>query len=285
MVGSSRLSVEQARDILLSEGRRILAERGARTDPVGVDLAEAISNCEVARSSAYRAFQHDVLTPQQSFSEELAKSLLETDTSGDVTATTAAAVEVVLANPTVFAVGSPLELAVCLRELIRVTVRANLQAHNESPLRWLYMSTLAAVGRSAEPAMHPLAGVLRTEERTEMMVALYTELAGNFGLKLRTGWTWERLDAAVSAAVLGTAARMDMVEDLDGLMRPTGPGGELRTWTTCAVLVEGLMMCALEPDPSARASADLTAWITDSSDSARELPGGDEQAEADHKES
>jgi len=258
---SKRLSAAETRDLLVQEGHRLLLERGSNSDPIGVELSEAIANSEVPRSSAYRAFKHDTLSAQEAFTEALAMSLISAETHGDTEAVTTAALTLLASEPEIFDDGSPEELAVFLRKMIRVVISANIETLQRSKLVWVYLATLASVGQTPDPANHPLAPTLRSADRTDEMVGLYRDLAELFGLRLRTGWTWSRLDAAVSACVMGTGARMGLVDDLSGIMRATGPGGEIEEWSACGALVEGLMMVALEPNPRVKNAADLRVWL------------------------
>lgn len=247
--------------MLVAEGQRLLFEKGTRTDPIGIDLADVIEGSDVPRSSAYRAFSHETLSPQEAFTEALAMSLISTETHGDLEAVTGAALELLVANPDIFDTGTPRELALFMQQLIRVVIRSNIEALQRSKMVWIYLSTLAAVGQSPNPSEHPLTPTLRSADRTEAMVLFYRDMADNFGLRLRAGWSWERLDAAVSATVMGTGSRMGLIDDLDGIMRDTGEDGELQDWSACACLVEGLMMVALEPNPRVKNAADLSVWL------------------------
>lgn len=258
---SSRLTSAQTRALLLAEGQRLLFDRGSNADPIGVELAQVIANSGVARSSAYRAFSDASLSPQEAYTTALAESLISTETHGDVEATTAAAFEVIGANTEIFDNGSPAELAVLLRQLIRAVVDANIAALQQSKLVWVYLAVLASVGQSKDPTNHPLTETLRSADRTEVMARMYQDLAELFGLRLRPGWSWSRLDAAVSACVMGTGARMGLIDDLTGIMRDTGPNDELEEWSACGALVEGLLLVALEQNPRVRNAADLSLWI------------------------
>lgn len=257
-----RLTADQSRELLLAEGHRILFERRVGADPIGVELSQVIAGTSVPRSSAYRAFKHDTLTPQEAFAEQLAESLISMETHGDTAATMAAALEMLASKPDIFDEGTPVELAHFLRQLIRVVITANLEALQRSKLVWVYLSALAAVGQTDDPASHPLAATLRSAERTDEMTRLYSDMAGLFGLRLRAGWTWSRFDAAVSACVMGVGARLGLVDDLAGIMRDTGEGGELEEWNACSSLVEGLLLVALEANPRVTNAADLSVWLS-----------------------
>lgn len=91
-------------------------------------------------------------------------------------------------------------------------------------------------------------------------IALHRDLADGFGLRLRTGWTWENFDAAMSAIRLGTAARSGIVGALEGIMRTTGPDGEPEAWSVSAAL-EGLILTAFEANPRVNNAADLQSWL------------------------
>ncbi len=261
LVSNSRLSSAEARDQLVAIGIELLSKRGLRMDPLGIELTEAIAASNVPRSSAYRAFKHETLSAQEAFAQAVSTCLISLNTHGDVTGTIEVAMEVISSRPDLLENGTKQELAFALRQLIRRSTDANVSGLEKSPLVWLYLGTLIAVGQSDQPMDHPLVSTLRSPDRIALMVNFYRDMLESFGLRLRSGWSYERLDAAISATMLGYGARMIVDPLLRNIMRPTGSDGEEEPWTMAAIAIEGLVLAAAEPNPRVVNAADLSSWI------------------------
>lgn len=254
---ATRLSSAETRERLLQAGLEVLTERGSSIDPL-VELADVIAAAGVPRSSAYRAFKHETMSAQQAFSLELSKLLVSSDVS-NVDATVDRAFEILAESPDLLDNGTPAELAQVLRELIRQCSEANLSGLDRPRMVWLYLGTMIAVGQAAGTE-NPLAETLQPQNRADSFTDFYRQMVVSFGLRLRQGWTFEHLDAAISAIMMGAGARMVVDTHLEGLKRPTGPNGEMQPWTTAAVLIESLVVGATEANPRVRNAADLSTW-------------------------
>jgi hypothetical protein len=139
-------------------------------------------------------------------------------------------------------------------ELCRVGGAANVAALRESPIwpTWIGVWALTASGephqyrQRIESALGQAysAHALRFEEA-------YAGLAATFGLKLREPLTVRQFAIASESLAEGSALRHHVsAPDMDGILRPTGPGGELQSWTLFGVGLESLLQqfFVLDPD-------------------------------------
>jgi hypothetical protein len=79
----------------------------------------------------------------------------------------------------------------------------------------------------------------------------YTGLADFFGLQLQEPLTVRQFAIAAESLAEGSALRHHVcAPDMEGILRPTGPGGELQTWTLFGVGLESLVnqFFVLDPD-------------------------------------
>jgi hypothetical protein len=139
-------------------------------------------------------------------------------------------------------------------ELCRVAGAANVAALRESPIwpTWIGVWALAASGEPHEyrPRIESAlvgaysAHALRFEEA-------YAGLAAYFGLNLQEPLTVRQFAIASESLAEGSALRHHVsAPDMEGILRPTGPGGELQPWTLFGVGLESLVrqFFALDPD-------------------------------------
>jgi hypothetical protein len=139
-------------------------------------------------------------------------------------------------------------------ELCRVAGAANVAALRESPIwpTWIGVWALAASGEPHEyrPRIESAlvgaysAHALRFEEA-------YAGLAAYFGLKLQEPLTVRQFAIASESLAEGSALRHHVsAPDMEGILRPTGPGGELQPWTLFGVGLESLVkqFFLLDPD-------------------------------------
>lgn len=258
-----RTSRDTAKEMLLTAGREMLAERGMGVAWIGVDLSEVIKSSGVPKSSAYRIFSAGAGTPQSNFTGELMGSLLEGGAHSDPDLTIAAAAAVLDEHPDLFDEGSPQELALVLRELIRRVANVNAAALVDSARLRVFVTALAA---ASDPGPNPKSGsvaasLMAAEQQEPPFIPLYRDFAGLFGLRLRPGWSWHMFDAVTTSSTYGQALRHRFNEHVANIVRPTGPNGENQRWTTTGITFEGAVLIALEPNPRVTNAADLSSWL------------------------
>lgn len=266
MAGSSNVkrpytSADRVKGALLAAGRELLEAMGPATvSGIDVKLKDAIVAANVPKTSAYRVFADDERSPQSMFSAELVRTLLTSGNHTDPEVTLHAAGEVLAAHGESIATGTEQELAGVLRELIRVATSVNAAQLAESLDFRIYVGVLASISGSG-PQIDPsiIDTVVAMEAEDSGFVSLYQELATIFGLRLRPGWTWSSFDAGATGASYGSALR-EAHNPHTPIMRPTGPNGEDQAWTIVGVLMEGLILTAVEPAPDVERSADLSSW-------------------------
>ena len=77
---------------------------------------------------------------------------------------------------------------------------------------------------------------------------------------MREGFDWLTFSLLAGSAVATATFNRKYHEELNDIMRPTGPGGAVQPWSHAAILVEGLVLATFEADPDAAVSADLDTW-------------------------
>lgn len=258
----TRMTAGEARAALLQAGRDLLADRGAHADPLGIDLASAVTKSGVSRSTAYRIYGDGSDSTRVTFTRDLVASLIEDGFAAELDLLRQATSEIIERNPAVFETGTPAELAAVLREVVRVGTAVNFDAVTTDERFWLYCASLASAG-NLDPTPDddsPLPTALREAESPGRMVGFYRDMCELFGLRLKPGWTYERLEALSITLVIGNGLRHRVNPLLVDIPRPTGPDGAEQMWTASAVMFEGLILLALEMNPRYVAAADISTW-------------------------
>ncbi|MEE9414841.1 MAG: hypothetical protein V3V01_06105 [Acidimicrobiales bacterium] len=260
---AARIGRSEAKERLLSAGRKLLADRGIGAAEMGVELADAIGESGVPKSSAYRLFSSETGTPQSNYTSELMRSLLEGGAHSDPDLGRDAALTVLAEHPGIFDDGSPLELAMVLRELVRQVSNANSAALIDSTSLRVYVTALASsVDPGPDPSPGSVEASLKASEAQEPpFIPLYKELTELFGLRLRLGWSWQMFDAVIASSTYGNALLHPFNEHVANIVRSTGPNGDDQQWTTTGIILEGTALIALEPNPRVTNAADLSSWL------------------------
>ncbi len=270
MSGSSRLKAEEkttdARVAILQAGIELLVSGVPVRDPLGVELSQAIAQAGVPKSTGYRLFSDpdSGVSPQLTFAGQLAAELFDNRAIIGPKELEAIAMTVMVDYPDDIAeTGTPAELASLFREIIRVVGAGVVHVFRHNRVFWGYISACTAVGsaESDRRSTNPVAAALTQGDANDEFLDWYRKLWEMMGLRLKPGWDWNQFDGAVSSAAIGTAVRASFHPHLDGVMRPTGPGGELQEWSTAAVLMEGFVLASSEPNPRVRNAADLSLWL------------------------
>ena len=252
-----RLKAAESRRALLDAGLELLKSRGVAPGLDRVTLKEAIELSGVPRSTAYRLYEGG----KGQLEEYRANLLSDLDNSVDI-GPTMAAIELVLAEVApLIESKDPVQLAVALREVLRMTVNTNVDSVVNS-LEWrVYMSSLASLGTGmeADPDMTEAFRVAASEFG-ERFVEFFDHLATVFGLRPRDPLTLHDFGVLVSATIEGTALRQHVDPRLANMKRATGSNGELQSWNAAGIAIEGLLVTYFEPDPNAAVSANLGPW-------------------------
>lgn len=253
-----RMKAAESRRALLDAGLELLQARGVAPGLDRVTLKDAIEVSGVPRSTAYRLYEGG---PGQL--EAFRRDLLgDLDQSIDVRDTESAVTQVLESHEAELASGDPKQLAVVLREVIRVGMKANVDSVLSSVEWRVYMSALASV--PGQKGFDSTTSDLYNESSFEFgqrFVTFFEVMAGLFGLRPRAPLTVIEFASLVAAITEGVALRQQVDPTLEMLRRPTGPNGEIQAWHGAAVAIEGVVLIWGEPDPDSACSADLHSWM------------------------
>ncbi len=255
-----RLSHSEAREALIKAGKELLVQRGLDIGLGLVTLNAAIVESGVPRASAYRVFERDDLDPQVAFRTDLLISYIEDDPL-EQRRNSAQAItdDLLLALQT----DDPVELAVAMREAIRLGFAGNVVSLVEDP-DWRIIGPSWAATALADWAPEELVQAHRDGDLASVryFVPLYQEVARACGLLLRPELDWTTFALLANSTAASASFYVKYHPELRSIMRPTGPDGEDQPWSHAAILVEGLAMASFIPDPDATASADLSIWMS-----------------------
>jgi hypothetical protein len=144
-----------------------------------------------------------------------------------------------------------------LREVCRVGGAANILSLLESPnwSLWIAVWSLATADnllgeRELQYRQRVRASLLEGYESfTELWEGAYRALAQLVGVRVRAPLTLRQFTVTVGALAEGCSLRQRVDQQMEGIMRPTGPDGEQQEWTLFAMALEALMEYFFEPDP------------------------------------
>jgi len=254
-----RLKAAESRRALLDAGFELLKSRGVAPGLDRVTLKEAIELSGVSRSTAYRLYEGG----KGQLDEYRADLLSDLDKSVDIEPTLDAIRQVFAEVAPLIESKDPVQLAAALREVLRMTINANVESVVNS-LEWrVYMSSLASLGTGmgADPDMTEAFRVAASEA-VEWFVEFFDHLISVFGLRPRDSLTLHDFGVLVRATIEGTALRQHVEPQLASMKRATGPDGQLQVWNAAGIAIEGLLVIWLEQDPNVVVSADLSQWLT-----------------------
>lgn len=256
-MAAKRLSRDETRNAVIDAGLRLLAERGPSIGLDRVSFAHAIEAADVPRPSAYRAFGDSrAREPQDHFRHQLALEVVRANWRSE--------------NDPLDTVLEPIyqlayddsqtdeSLSALLHQAIRLSGDAYLSALTSQPLTPIYVTIMLAAGDDEE-----ISEAARSAELNAIghYIAAYKQLAANFGLRLRDGWTWESFAAMVTRSWAGGYLLQSVYASQGPVMRPTGEDGELEPWNHLSLVVEGAVLVALEPNPRMKVAARPHLWV------------------------
>ena len=145
-----------------------------------------------------------------------------------------------------------------MREVCRLSAAANSRALRQSTGWALWVGVLAVTTVGAPAAGAPTERRLRLEAAlarsfhavTERMERIYAAGMDFVGYRLRPGLSVRQFAIAVAALAEGCVLRerVDVVS-MNGIVRPTGPGGEQQVWSLFGLALEALSNEFFELDP------------------------------------
>jgi len=241
---------EEVRLRLLEAGRDVLLRHGpgCGLDPVTLD--GAIAEADVPRGSAYRLWQDEVLTPQQSYRQAVQLDLLTRVGTG-VPATTAKFKETYEEYAEFSRSQEPAERDWAFRTILRLVANHSHDRLASSRTWRVYQALRSNVVAKATPREAAIDAIRRAEAvQIEAYADMYREIAKVYGIRIRKPYTIHEFATSAFALNEGIATRVT-----DGfrrqVTRPTGRNGEDEEWTLFAIGLEALADHYFEPTENA----------------------------------
>jgi hypothetical protein len=262
-----RVPAEEVRRRMLEAGRDLAIESGAALTIEHLRVEEVIQRARVPRSSAYRMwpYREDYIDDLLCYLAGVGNWFNERPVFDPETFTVLK--QVVEDNRELISRPGGRRAVLC--EIVRLTVAQNYSALTDSSLWRLHMALSATLGstRSGE-ARQKIAAALEEAQRVsrESLVAVFTFLAGELGLRMRDpAATIEHMmlaggllvqsvalrnvqvRAAVGDGDCGEAARVDAL--LNAPLPGPGLNGQPAEWTLAAFAFMGVVDAFIELDP------------------------------------
>ena len=141
-----------------------------------------------------------------------------------------------------------------VREVCRVGAPAHIAALSRSTdySLWIGVWAVTSVG-SAPVRRRRIECALQEsyEGVTERMASVYEAAMDIVGYRVHDGLTIREFAIAVAALTEGCVLRNRVdAKQMNGIMRPTGPGGDQQEWTLFGLATEALAEKFFEPDPA-----------------------------------
>ncbi len=145
-----------------------------------------------------------------------------------------------------------------MREVCRLSAASNSRALRRSTDWALWVGVLAVTASGTPGSDTALERRRRIDTAleqsfravTERMQMIYEAGMDFVGYRVRPGLTVRQFTVAVAALAEGCVLRERVdAASMNGIMRPTGPGGELQEWTLFGVALEALSSEFFELDP------------------------------------
>ncbi len=246
----------ELRRLMLETGREILQEEGIQTvssnltfkrvfDRVERDTGRRLSNASVIKR---------IWDNQADYQADVLVAVAHDERRPEV-ADTVAAVQEVLATVDLSTVEGR---RAAMSELCRVAGAASRTALSDSTgwSLWVSTVTIATTTVNEDQRQRMRVALMEGYESvTEFWAGIYGGLVALLGLRLRAPRTLEQFAIAVSSLTEGDSFRQHVEGRTVTLDLPSGPGGELRTWTLYSVAIEALALQFFEPDPDFEAPA------------------------------
>ncbi len=246
-----RHSRDEIRELLLDVGGSILREEGLGSGAEAVTFKKAFDRLE--QTTGIRLTNGSVIQRvwrnQAEFQADVLVAIVLEGIEDEVDLTLGA-VAPLLATVDLT---TPEGREEAMRELCRVGGAANLNVMRRSN-NWPMWIGVWGLVTSREPldyreriAQALVSGCHDFDDRIE---EVYTAMVAFLGYRLRERFTLRQFAVAVDCLGQGCGLR-DRIDDanLEGIARPTGPGGAMQEWTLFAVGFESLVRQFFEIDP------------------------------------
>jgi hypothetical protein len=242
---------EELRQLLLEKGQTILREEGLGTGAEVLTLKRVFDRVEkdtgirLTNASVIRRIWHN----QAEFQTDVLVAIAQDENEEEFNLTVRA-VEPVLAAVDLT---TPESRQDALRELCRVGGEANVHAVRQSSY-WPLSIAVWALTAFDEQLGHreriEAALVVGYDAFTDRIAEVYAATAAYLGFRLREQLTLRQFAIAADALGQGCGLR-DRVDNskMEGIMRATGPRGEMQEWTLFGLAFEGLVWQFFEIDP------------------------------------
>lgn len=232
--------IDAATDTLLRDGVDMGLGR--------IVLSDVIARAGVSRATAYRSLASDTLEPQEELRYEVLRRMLNRDSreANQEVITTAVAAE--LEHQAQNAASTDIALRThAMRSLMRVGGAASYHNVVASRERAILVAAYGAERSQPTTDSWKAAALTEGERGVQMMLNdTYSSLSKLFGYRLKPQYEMEQFSTAAASLVEGIAMRHGFNDNLDHIVRPTGPGGADEDWTLYAVGFEGLFLTFFE---------------------------------------
>jgi hypothetical protein len=249
-------SRDALRDLLLTTGRKVLIDEGlgTRADTLTFkrvfDRVEAETGLHLSNASIIKR----VWENQADYQADVLAGIAAEEGLGAFDRT----IEVL--GPLVggFDVSTPEARERSLRLVARIGGAANILSLLESP-NWSLWIAVWSLATAEGPVRAPREALYQQRIRaallegyggfTELWEGAYRALADLLGMRIRAPLTFRQLSVAVGALAEGCSLRHRVDQQMEGILRPTGPDGENEEWTLFGIGLEAILRQFLELDP------------------------------------
>lgn len=251
-------TLDEVREQLIDTANDLLVDSGVDLKLTPASLRDVIAAAGVARATAYRSLADDALEPQAVLDRAVLTRLLSRDTRAAnhdvVSAVVAAELERQADN-----LGSDdiSRRTHAVRSLIRVGAAASYEAVSGSTERSILTAAYGSLRSTGAADWRLTALRIGESQLAGLFGQLYTTLSALVGYELRPEFTMEQFATAAAGCVEGIAMRHGVSDVLEGMTRPTGPGGADETWSLYGVAFEGMFAVFFRPVDPAEPFADL----------------------------
>ncbi len=139
-----------------------------------------------------------------------------------------------------------------LREVCRVEGNASSEAMNESATWQLWIGVIGMAMSTPAPELQTRIKAAVADgylSVTKFWSRNFLALIGLLGFRIRHPWSMDHFSTAAIAFAEGCALRQFASDEIEMVVRETGPNGEGQEWSAYASGMEALVDQFLEPDP------------------------------------
>ncbi|MEL6893627.1 MAG: hypothetical protein AAFP84_18690 [Actinomycetota bacterium] len=210
---------------------------------------------DVPQQSAYRLYQGKDVPPQTAFHRDVLAHLLTDDPVSAFETTQHDVIAYLADQHETITSGTPYEMGVVFRELMRLSTNIWVRTAAESPGYRVLLTTAVAVGDGSQADASSL--LRSTAVPFTMHRDVHDAVIEMFGLRYTSGHTAERVIEMWGGLVAGNLVSSAINPSSATFYRDTGPDGSPQAWTSVGLLCEALTVRVMEPDPNAARSMSL----------------------------